>query len=71
MTRTSTVSGLCAVGSSGIGFCGIWMESEPGHGVMDGLYSFSRATPAAVSCLREPMFANVSAASLVRWMWWM
>ena len=71
MTRTATVSGWGAAGLSGSVPGGIRMESEPGHGLMDGLYSFSRATPGGISLRREPMFANVSAASLLeRWMWW-
>ena len=37
MTRTSTVSGLDEAGPSGSASGGIRMDSEPGHGVIDGL----------------------------------
>ena len=71
MTRTSTVSGSPEAGPADSAPGGIRMESEPGHGVMDGLYSFSRATPGGISSRRELMFAKVSAASLLeRCMWW-
>ena len=65
MTRTSTASGLRTAGPSGYMRWGIQMEAEPRHGVMDGLYNFLRATPGGISCRREPMFASVSAASLL------
>ena len=51
-------------GSFGSGFLGIWMDSELGHGVIDGMCSYSRATSGGISSFKEPMLASVSVASL-------
>ena len=50
---------------------GTKMDSESGEGLIEGLSSRLRETPAGMACRVESIFASISAASLsVRGTWW-